>query len=90
MTQPDLKPCPFCGCAAEISTDDSNWPRWVDCTFCEAMGPTAPIELPSEKALEYVVSRWNRRTDTKMMERLSNIESWIERRESYESEQREY
>jgi Lar family restriction alleviation protein len=34
----ELKPCPFCGGAAEPFYDDKDNLRWITCSQCEADG----------------------------------------------------
>lgn len=61
----DVKPCPFCGCKAEIKVSDEPDSRgrrmeWVECLngLCEAQGPVYYRETRSHRR---AVIAWNRR-----------------------------
>lgn len=51
MTEPKIKPCPFCG---SKETDCNG--HYVSCADCHASGPDEP--LPDR---DWVIQRWNRR-----------------------------
>lgn len=51
MTEPKIKPCPFCG---SKETDCNG--QYVSCADCHASGPDEP--LPDR---DWVIQRWNRR-----------------------------
>ena len=55
----DLKPCPFCGAKAELSSRSvEGWETWVvECTWCE--GSVGNTNLSSSK--EEAIENWNMR-----------------------------
>lgn len=65
MAEIKLKPCPFCGRAAQIEQRESVWQKkiWfaIRCTTSKCPGhPKDPCEYDTkDKAIKY----WNRRAD---------------------------
>ena len=58
MTEPELAPCPFCGCSNVVLMDGENQQvglYCVECFDCEACGPLAQTE-------EEAARHWNQRT----------------------------
>lgn len=52
MSNAELKPCPFCGCKAEIFYGDNAY--WATCSKCEA-------EIMGELSRNEAIETWNRR-----------------------------
>lgn len=80
MTQ-ELKPCPFCGCEAEIKEDWGNWRVWgfhaKGCFFhCR--------ESSAYASRDYAITAWNTRTtlqtegEKKLREALGELVGQIE------------
>ena len=63
MTEPELKPCPFCGGKAKLMDAPDVW---VECTSCGAQSRMCAMP---ETALE----RWNVRVTEEELARLENI-----------------
>lgn len=52
----EIDPCPFCGCAEpEWNSNDDETVLWLECTECNATGPTAQTH-------EDAVELWNNRS----------------------------
>jgi len=68
----ELKPCPFCGCNAELTTDYYGNGTGYCCVFCTNCGAGTAIlsKQPVYDAADIVIKGWNRRTmnetDTKV------------------------
>ena len=56
MTEPKLKPCPFCGGEAEVWVSDVTNRAIVYCTVCDAQ---IRIKQNEQEAIE----AWNKRVD---------------------------
>lgn len=54
MSEPKLKPCPFCGGEARLIFDGAL--HWGYCGGCDVDGPTSPNE-------RVATERWNRRIE---------------------------
>jgi hypothetical protein len=63
-----LKPCPFCGHEVEIENEGDNWYVWCDnCDFA----------IEGFMSASHAKDRWNRRTDTDLLERrLAETSEW--------------
>ncbi len=71
----NAKPCPFCGGKKTIIAEQNiggTVKEWVECFFCEAMGPVAK----KTRTHSLAIKRWNARTADfsleKMIERQKN------------------
>lgn len=53
----ELKPCPFCGCEAAVSTIAVNI---VECTGCTCRLITPPMDT-KEATAAYAIDQWNTR-----------------------------
>ncbi len=49
-----LKPCPFCGCEAEIYSDSGYW--YINCIECR-------VEITGHESRELTVEKWERRVE---------------------------
>ena len=70
MTGPDLKPCPFCGGAAEIVNIDDGENAGGSCVCCTRCMASGNVEFGRK---ENFVSNWNRR-DPAVLARAEQIE----------------
>ena len=55
---PDLKPCPFCGCEAEVTDTYSEYRGPYSIVFCSSCGAVGPKRRFKEDAIE----AWNIRS----------------------------
>lgn len=60
-----LKPCPFCGSAAEdpevFQIEAATWNAAISCSGCDAMVEDKYGEKSAEMAIDSVTTLWNRR-----------------------------
>lgn len=61
----ELKPCPFCGGEAELSSPRFIPHAWVACKKCGVSTPTHTAFTPRE-AKEQAVNAWNRRESNEL------------------------
>lgn len=69
----DLKPCPFCGSPARLSTLNGRRIRfaYIECGGCPASMTRDTHDMPGAKLpdlMEAVVANWNRRAEPKKEE----------------------
>jgi Lar family restriction alleviation protein len=62
----ELKPCPFCGGSAVVRGDEPSrwadcWDLFVECSDCDARGPTFVLEHhhPIPEIVRLAVDQWN-------------------------------
>lgn len=70
MTDPTLKPCPFCGKAAHFEIDGDCW-EWVECKGCGMQGNRSASVM--EDCKPKLAEAWNRRSDADLRSALENI-----------------
>ena len=58
----ELKPCPFCGCAAELVADVLNGVAYIKCGNCDARAEKIKVDL-KYCAIDYAIRAWNRRVN---------------------------
>lgn len=66
---PELKPCPFCGCNADLWSKYAKYGYFLfcQCDFCEArtkgfkLGYDLPEDWANSKAAQKAIEAWNSR-----------------------------
>jgi len=74
-----LKPCPFCGGEAELSSGkfDGKETSYVLCTKCGSRGEFFSVS-PKYASAERAIEAWNRRTgDTEALRKAARKLAWI-------------
>lgn len=61
MTEPELRPCPFCGGKARAVNKMSG--RWVECTQC----PASIYQDGHSPDMEETIARWNQRFEPQQL-----------------------